>query len=121
MDPAPVLAQTAGLERERARAEAVLANTPLRPSPLTVEDILDTLISLHDVPLLLAEADPEDRAELYRALGVSLAYRRSEAAVWIGRAIQPGGAGLPPVMRAVDSGSRSRNHGGAGIARSDYS
>ena len=34
--------------------------------------------SLHDVPSLLAEADPEDRAELYRALGVSLAYRRSE-------------------------------------------
>jgi hypothetical protein len=39
---------------------------------------METLSSLRDVPSVLAVADPEDRAELYRALGVSLAYRRTE-------------------------------------------
>lgn len=78
MDPELVVARTAGLERDRAAAEALLANAPAVPSPLTVEEVADTLNSLCDVPSLLADADPEDRAELYRALGVSLAYRRVE-------------------------------------------
>ena len=78
MEPALVVARTAELQRERAAAEAVLAKAPPPPSPLTLDEVVYTLSGLHDVPSLLAEVDPEDRAELHRALGVSLAYRRSE-------------------------------------------
>jgi hypothetical protein len=45
---------------------------------LGVDEVMQTLTSLHRVPSLLARADPEDRGDLYRALGVALAYRRSE-------------------------------------------
>jgi hypothetical protein len=78
MRPDLLLTRMAELERQRAAAEAVLATAPLPPPSLTVEEIMETLSSLRDVPSVLAVADPEDRAELYRALGVSLAYRRTE-------------------------------------------
>jgi hypothetical protein len=75
MDPALVVARTAELERQRVAAQAVLANAPPPPSLLGVEEVVQTLTGLHRFPALLAKADPEDRGELYRALGVSLIYR----------------------------------------------
>jgi hypothetical protein len=43
---------------------------------LDIDEVVRTLSSLHRVPSLLGKVDAEERSELYRALGVSLAYRR---------------------------------------------
>jgi hypothetical protein len=61
------------------RGQAVLATAPPAPKALTIDQVTETLTALHEVPDLLASADPADRAGLYQALGVSLAYRRSES------------------------------------------
>jgi hypothetical protein len=78
MDPALVAARTSELQRQRAAAQAVLASAPPAPPALSFQDVTRTLAELHQIPSLLAYADPEDRSDLYRALGVSLAYRRFE-------------------------------------------
>jgi hypothetical protein len=79
MDPAVIAARTAEVQRQRAAAQAVLATAPPAPKELTIDQVTETLTALHEVPDLLASADPTDRAGLYQALGVSLAYRRSES------------------------------------------
>ncbi len=78
MDPALIAARTAEVQRQQAAAEATLASAPPAPPPLTVEQVVDTLATLHRIPSLLADAAPEDRGELYRSLGVLLVYRRLE-------------------------------------------
>lgn len=77
MDPGLIVARTAEVKRQLAAAEAVVAGAPAPPTPLSIEQVADTLATLYEVPPLLDGADPADRGELYRALGVALAYRRS--------------------------------------------
>ena len=45
--------------------------------PLTIDEIVETLEALHRLPRLLEAADPTTRAEVYRALGLNITYRRA--------------------------------------------
>jgi hypothetical protein len=76
MDPSLLVARTAEVQRQLAMAQAVVAHAPPAPLPLTIEQVAETLASLHRVPSLLDRADPYDRGDLYRAVGATLAYRR---------------------------------------------
>jgi hypothetical protein len=46
------------------------------PKPLTFDQVIETLIALHDLPELLERIDQADRAALYQALGLTVRYRR---------------------------------------------
>ncbi len=75
--PAEVIAsRIAAVQREKAVAEAVLATAPSAPDPLTIDQVMDTLSALRDLPDLLGRIEQADRAALYRALGLTVAYRR---------------------------------------------
>ncbi len=75
--PAEIIAsRIAAVQREKAAAEAVLAVVPPAPVALTRDQVVETLSALRTVPELLATIDQADRAALYRALGLTLSYRR---------------------------------------------
>ncbi len=75
--PADVIAsRIAAVQREKAAAEMVLALAPSSPETLTIDEVAGVLSALHTVPDLLASIDQADRAALYRALGLTLTYRR---------------------------------------------
>lgn len=76
MDPALVTARTRQVQAEIKAAQSVLSNTPELPDPLTIEEVIEVLEQLRDVPALLEQADQELRAELYQSLGLRLGYRR---------------------------------------------
>ena len=77
MEPSLLVARTAEVQRQLAAAQAVVAQAPPAPLPLTIEQVTETLASLHRVPSLLERVDPHDRGDLYRAVGATLAYRRA--------------------------------------------
>jgi hypothetical protein len=77
MDPSLIVARTVEIQREGPPPEAALVNAPPAP-PLTVEEVVHTLTGLHRVPSLLGRCNAGHRGELYRTLGVALAYRRHE-------------------------------------------
>ena len=70
---APRIAAT---QREKAAAEAVLASAPPTPQPLTLDEVIETLSMLRDLPELLGAVEQADRAALYQALGLRITYRR---------------------------------------------
>jgi hypothetical protein len=70
---APRIAAT---QREKAAAEAVLASAPPTPQPLTLDEVIETLSMLRDLPELLGAVEQADRAALYQALGLHVTYRR---------------------------------------------
>ena len=75
--PAEVIAsRIAAVQREKAAAEAVLALAPPTPEALTHEQVVETLSELRVLPELLENIDQADRAALYRALGLTVTYRR---------------------------------------------
>jgi DNA invertase Pin-like site-specific DNA recombinase len=75
--PAEVIApRIAAAQREKAAAEAVLASAPPAPQPLTLDEVIETLSMLHDLPELLGAIEQADRAALYQALGLHVTYRR---------------------------------------------
>jgi site-specific DNA recombinase len=75
--PAGVIAaRIEATQREKAAAESVLATAPPAPAPLRLEEVLQTLVALRDVPELLGRIQQADRAALYQALGLTLRYRR---------------------------------------------
>ncbi|MGQ0615763.1 MAG: zinc ribbon domain-containing protein [Acidimicrobiia bacterium] len=76
IDPDLIAERTRKAQLEIVAAEAILNSKPDQPMPLTLDEIVDTLQALHNVPRLLQAADPTTRAELYRALGITLTYRR---------------------------------------------
>ena len=59
----------AAAQREKAAAEAVLASAPPTPQPLTLDEVIETLSALRDLPELLGAIEQADRAALYQALG----------------------------------------------------
>ena len=66
----------AAAQREKAAAEAVLASAPPTPQPLTLDEVIETLSMLRDLPELLGAIEQADRAALYQALGLRITYRR---------------------------------------------
>ena len=75
--PAEVIApRIAATQREKAAAEAVLASAPPTPQPLTLDEVIETLSMLRDLPELLGAIEQADRAALYQALGLRVTYRR---------------------------------------------
>jgi hypothetical protein len=75
--PADVIAsRIAATQREKSAAESVLATAPPAPKPLSFDQVIETLIALHDLPELLERIDQADRAALYQALGLTVRYRR---------------------------------------------
>jgi hypothetical protein len=75
--PADVIAsRIAAVQREKAAAETVLALAPSSPETLSIDGVAGVLSALHTVPDLLASIDQADRAALYKALGLTLTYRR---------------------------------------------
>ena len=74
---APRIAAT---QREKAAAEAVIASAPPTPQPLTLDEVIETLSLLRDLPDLLGAVEQADRAALYQALGLRITYRRVGAA-----------------------------------------
>jgi hypothetical protein len=54
----------------------VLALAPPAPKPLTLDEVLETLAMLHNLPKLLEVIEQADRSALYQALGLTVCYRR---------------------------------------------
>jgi hypothetical protein len=54
----------------------VLATAPPAPKPLGLDEVVETLTALHDLPELLERIEQADRAALYQALGLTVTYRR---------------------------------------------
>jgi site-specific DNA recombinase len=63
-------------QKEKTEATAVVASNRPKASPLTIEQVTETLSQLRDVPEWLAHIDQADRAELYRHLDIALTYKR---------------------------------------------
>jgi site-specific DNA recombinase len=74
--PADVIAaRIAATQREKSAAESVLATAPPAPEPLTLDEVVETLTALRDLPELLGRTEQADRAALYQALGLTVRYR----------------------------------------------
>jgi hypothetical protein len=71
-----VAPRIAAARREKAAAEAVLASAPPTPQPLALDEVIETLSMLRDLPELLGAIEQADRAALYQALGLHVTYRR---------------------------------------------
>lgn len=67
----------ADTRRERARAAALWTEVGTERSPakrLSIEEIHEMVDELSDIVTALAEANPADKAEVYRQLGPRLTY-----------------------------------------------
>ena len=75
--PADVIAsRIAATQREKDTAQSVLATAPPAPRPLSLDEVVETLTALRDLPELLGRIEQADRAALYQALGLTVRYRR---------------------------------------------
>lgn len=75
--PAEIVAtRIAAAQREKAAAQAVLATVLPAPEPLTLDEVVETLSTLRNLPELLEVIEQADRAALYQALGLTVFYRR---------------------------------------------
>ncbi|MBM0256656.1 hypothetical protein JNW89_07005 [Micromonospora sp. 4G55] len=75
-DPAVVTGWIAQTQAERARAEADLhANAGTTPRRMSRAEITALVTALGDITTVLRDADPADKAEVYRQLGLRLTYR----------------------------------------------
>ncbi|MGR6320690.1 hypothetical protein Q2K19_22350 [Micromonospora soli] len=70
-DPAVVTGWIAQTQTERARAEAELdANAGNSPRQMSRAEIRDLVTALGDIAAVLRDADPADKAKVYRQLGL---------------------------------------------------
>jgi hypothetical protein len=76
MDPELVTSRTKAAQAEIAAAQAVLDGAQATRPALTKGEVVEVLAAVAQVPDLLQNADIELRADLYRSLGLQLAYRR---------------------------------------------
>jgi hypothetical protein len=74
--PDVIAARIAATQREKSAAESLLATAPPAPKPLSLDEVLETLTALRDLPELLGRVEQADRAALYQALGLTVRYRR---------------------------------------------
>ncbi|MGH8936366.1 MAG: recombinase family protein [Acidimicrobiia bacterium] len=72
-DPKIVVRWMAQVQRERRQLEAQLGR-PVPGGKLTPSQVRALVEALRDIVQVLAEADPEDKADLYTELGVDLTY-----------------------------------------------
>ncbi len=83
-DPTIVTGWIADVEADRRRALAAHQNAAQSgqpPARMTKQQIHDLVTSLGDIVAVLNEADPADRAEVYRQLGLRLTYYPEEQKV----------------------------------------
>ncbi len=76
-DPALVTSWIAQTQAERIRAQAQLDqdnDQPVGARRMSRDEIADLVHALGDIVVALAEADPADKAEVYRQLGLRLTY-----------------------------------------------
>ncbi|GAB3853069.1 hypothetical protein [Dactylosporangium cerinum] len=76
-DPAVVTTWIAQVEQERANAEILIAAAPAagtRQRRMSHDEISDLVTGLADAIAILRRADPADKAEVYRQLGMRLTY-----------------------------------------------
>jgi len=71
-----IASRIAATQREKSAAESVLASAPPTPAPLGLEQVIETLTALRDLPELLGRIEQADRAALYQALELTVRYRR---------------------------------------------
>ena len=72
-EPTVVAGWLAEVQRERLGAEAdLMAATPR--NPVSKDQVRKLVLEARDIALLLAEADPESKADLYAELGVQIRY-----------------------------------------------
>ncbi|WP_218896237.1 recombinase family protein [Micromonospora purpureochromogenes] len=75
-DPAVVIGWIAQTQAERTRAEADLHATPNKSSQrMSRTEITNLVQALGDIVTVLRDADPADKAEVYRQLGLRLTYQ----------------------------------------------
>ncbi|WP_143728126.1 hypothetical protein [Micromonospora cremea] len=75
-DPALVTGWITQTQAERARAEADLQSTQqTEPRRMSRSQIADLVRALGDIATVLRNADPDDKAEVYRQLGLRLTYQ----------------------------------------------
>jgi site-specific DNA recombinase len=75
-DPAVVTGWVAQTQAERARAEADLCTiASTTPHRMSRGEITALVTALGDITTVLREADPADKAEVYRQLGLRLKYQ----------------------------------------------
>ncbi|MET7806619.1 hypothetical protein [Micromonospora chersina] len=75
-DPAVVTGWIAQTQTERARAEAELdANAGNSPRRMSRAEISGLVTALGDIAAALRDADPADKAEVYRQLGLRFTYQ----------------------------------------------
>ncbi|WP_197699108.1 hypothetical protein [Micromonospora inositola] len=75
-DPTVVTGWIAQTQAERARAEADLhANVGKSPRRMSRAEITSLVTALGDIAAVLRDADPADKAEVYRQLGLRLTYQ----------------------------------------------
>ncbi|MGI5238548.1 hypothetical protein [Dactylosporangium sp. CA-139066] len=65
----------AQVQAERAVAEAEIAGRPASARKLTPTQIRELVSGITDAITVLRRADPADKAEVYRQLGVRLTYQ----------------------------------------------
>ena len=53
-----------------------MATAPPTPQPLSLDQVVETLTALRDLPELLDRIEQTDRAALYQSLGLTVRYRR---------------------------------------------
>jgi len=94
IDPKLIAERSRKVQLEIVAAEAIINSSSDEPMPLTLEEIVATLEALHKLPRLLEAADPATRAELYRALNLSVTYRRNDDGEFIQVNAQLGGVDL---------------------------
>lgn len=109
-DAAVVAGWMAEVQGERLRAERELQAT-LPGESLSKEQIRRLVLQLRDIASVLATADPRDKAEIYKELGVQVAYDPGQRLVSVTAGpcttARVGGGTWPfrPIMRAEDSWS----------------
>ncbi|MGW3893214.1 recombinase family protein [Micromonospora chokoriensis] len=75
-DPALVTGWITQTQAERTRAEADLQTTQqTEPRRMSHSQIADLVRALGDIVAVLRDADPDDKAEVYRQLGLRLTYQ----------------------------------------------
>lgn len=94
-DPVEVSGWINAVKQERARAEGELRSSP-KQSPVSEEEIADLLTGLGDLVRVVIEADPADKADLYKQLGLQLTFLPAEHLVQA-RVIPDSRAGRRPM------------------------
>jgi site-specific DNA recombinase len=77
-------------EVQARRAEALSRSRPVEPQPrMTREEIQSMVAALGDVRAVLADADPREKGDVYRRLGLRLTYRPGDRTVRAETSLDP--------------------------------